>query len=381
MIPTTARRGGRRRRAAHRPPGARLPARRPGQGPEAVHERVRARSGAAPPRPARRRRVVRAAQGAPAATAWCCRSGRTRAPTRRPSAGSAARRRGADRLTVPDDCERTTWDPRSTSASTTTAPARSTTCSPGSAPRRRAGSSTWAAARATSRRCWPRAGRAPRSRRSTRRRRWSTRPGPTGIDAERRATSSTGRRSRTPTSSSPTRCCSGCRRTRSCCAGGPTAMPAGGWLAVQVPGNFGAPSHVADPRARGRAALAGRGHAARRRDRARARPATRTCSRRRRARSTSWETTYLQRLTGDDPVLRWISGTALRPVRDALDDAAYAAFVGELAPRLRAAYPPSAGRDDVVPVPPRLRRRADPLRSPPRGPSHASRPKWMIGTH
>ena len=31
-----------------------------------------------------------------------------------------------------------------------------------------------------------------------------------------------------------------------------------------------------------------------------------------------WETTYLHRLTGPDPVLEWISGTALRPVRDAL---------------------------------------------------------------
>jgi trans-aconitate 2-methyltransferase len=53
-----------------------------------------------------------------------------------------------------------------------------------------------------------------------------------------------------------------------------------------------------------------------------------------------WETTYLQRLAGDDPVLHWISGTALRPVRDALDDETYAAYTAELAPRLREAYPP-----------------------------------------
>ena len=52
-----------------------------------------------------------------------------------------------------------------------------------------------------------------------------------------------------------------------------------------------------------------------------------------------WETTYLHRLTGPDPVLEWISSTALRPVRDALDDEAYASFRAELAPRLRAAYP------------------------------------------
>ena len=52
-----------------------------------------------------------------------------------------------------------------------------------------------------------------------------------------------------------------------------------------------------------------------------------------------WETTYLHRLTGPDPVLEWIGSTALRPVRDALDEGGYAAFRAELAPRLRAAYP------------------------------------------
>jgi len=52
-----------------------------------------------------------------------------------------------------------------------------------------------------------------------------------------------------------------------------------------------------------------------------------------------WETAYLHRLTGPDPVLEWISSTALRPVRDALDDEAYGSFRTELAPRLRAAYP------------------------------------------
>jgi trans-aconitate 2-methyltransferase len=52
-----------------------------------------------------------------------------------------------------------------------------------------------------------------------------------------------------------------------------------------------------------------------------------------------WESTYLQRLTGPDPVLRWIDATALRPVRDALALDEFAAFRAELAPRLRAAYP------------------------------------------
>lgn len=112
------------------------------------------------------------------------------------------------------------------------------------------------------------------------------------------------------------------------------ALPAGAELAVQVPGNFGAPSHalvrerarehgvvlpaaapVAEP-ARYAALLAATGAAV-----------------------DVWETTYLHRLTGADPVLAWIGSTALRPVRDALDAPAYAAFEADLAPRLRAAYP------------------------------------------
>ena len=53
----------------------------------------------------------------------------------------------------------------------------------------------------------------------------------------------------------------------------------------------------------------------------------------------AWETTYLQRLTGDDPVLTWVKGTALRPVREALDDASWDRFTAELGAMLREAYP------------------------------------------
>ncbi|MGH3624136.1 MAG: trans-aconitate 2-methyltransferase, partial [Sciscionella sp.] len=42
---------------------------------------------------------------------------------------------------------------------------------------------------------------------------------------------------------------------------------------------------------------------------------------------------------GDDPVLAWISGTALRPIRAALDEEAWQRFTGELTPGLREAYP------------------------------------------
>jgi len=55
-----------------------------------------------------------------------------------------------------------------------------------------------------------------------------------------------------------------------------------------------------------------------------------------------WETTYQHRLTGPDPVLEWVRGTALRPVLTALaeDPAAAEAFQAEYAAALRAAYPP-----------------------------------------
>ncbi|MPY79812.1 MAG: trans-aconitate 2-methyltransferase [Actinophytocola sp.] len=57
----------------------------------------------------------------------------------------------------------------------------------------------------------------------------------------------------------------------------------------------------------------------------------------------AWETIYTQRLTGEDPVLEWLTGTTLRPVKAALDDEAWQRFRDELAPRLRSAYPQ---RDD-----------------------------------
>ena len=103
---------------------------------------------------------------------------------------------------------------------------------------------------------------------------------------------------------------------------------------MQVPGNFGAPSHVL-PRELAAAwalQLRGEGAVAEPAEYAALLAATG-------ADVDVWETTYLQRLTGPDPVLEWIGSTALRPVRDALDDDGYAAFRAELAPRLRAAYP------------------------------------------
>ncbi|HEX5997017.1 MAG TPA: trans-aconitate 2-methyltransferase, partial [Jiangellales bacterium] len=50
-------------------------------------------------------------------------------------------------------------------------------------------------------------------------------------------------------------------------------------------------------------------------------------------------TTYLHLLEGEDAVLDWMMGTALRPVLAALDDHGAATFLDEYGQRLRAAYP------------------------------------------
>ncbi|MDD4868398.1 MAG: trans-aconitate 2-methyltransferase, partial [Mycobacterium sp.] len=55
-----------------------------------------------------------------------------------------------------------------------------------------------------------------------------------------------------------------------------------------------------------------------------------------------WEATYLHQLTGEHPVLDWITGTALVPVRERLDDNAWERFRQELIPLLADAYPARA---------------------------------------
>lgn len=56
-----------------------------------------------------------------------------------------------------------------------------------------------------------------------------------------------------------------------------------------------------------------------------------------------WETEYQQILEGEDAVLQWMKGTALRPILGVLDDRERARFLAEYARRLRIAYP--MGRD------------------------------------
>lgn len=117
----------------------------------------------------------------------------------------------------------------------------------------------------------------------------------------------------------------------------------GGWLAVQVPGNFDEPSHVllrelaADPRFAAHTAsltFPGSHHPA-------------TYLRELRAlgmQVDAWETTYLHVLSGRDPVLRWVKGTGARPVLQALPADLRTDFEQEYGARLREAYPDEDGQ-------------------------------------
>jgi trans-aconitate 2-methyltransferase len=52
-----------------------------------------------------------------------------------------------------------------------------------------------------------------------------------------------------------------------------------------------------------------------------------------------WETNYVHRLEGVDPVFVWLSGTALRPILDELGDGERQEFEASLQQKLRRAYP------------------------------------------
>ncbi|CAA7612975.1 methyltransferase domain-containing protein [Magnetospirillum sp. SS-4] len=64
-----------------------------------------------------------------------------------------------------------------------------------------------------------------------------------------------------------------------------------------------------------------------------------------------WETEYLHVLDGDNPVVAWTMGTALRPALAALEDRPEwrDAFLADYSRRIRAAYPPQADGRTLLP--------------------------------
>jgi trans-aconitate 2-methyltransferase len=57
----------------------------------------------------------------------------------------------------------------------------------------------------------------------------------------------------------------------------------------------------------------------------------------------AWETTYIHVLRGENPILEWMRGTALRPYLSKLDAAEAAEFERDLGGRLRQAFPERNG--------------------------------------
>ena len=123
-------------------------------------------------------------------------------------------------------------------------------------------------------------------------------------------------------------------------------LPSGAWLAMQVPGNFGAASHRL-LREVARSAL----FAAVTGDLVRDEPVDDAAGYAARltadgAAVDAWETTYVHLLPdsgAEHPVLRWMEGTALRPIKAALAVEKWDAFRAALGRRLAAAYPVRAG--------------------------------------
>lgn len=121
------------------------------------------------------------------------------------------------------------------------------------------------------------------------------------------------------------------------------ALRPGAWFALQVPGNFNAPSHVLMRGLAGSERWSPKLGGVLRGGESVGEPAEYldilldagfTAD--------AWETTYQQVLPGRDAVLRWVRGTALRPVLAVLSTGEGVQFEAEYAAALREAYPQTA---------------------------------------
>lgn len=127
------------------------------------------------------------------------------------------------------------------------------------------------------------------------------------------------------------------------------ALEPGAWFALQVPGNFNAPSHALMRELAESASWADRLSGVLRHSDAVGEPdeylnvmLDAGCE------ADAWETTYYQVLQGENAVLEWVRGTGLRPVLAALPPNEAVEFEAQYSALLDKAYP-ATGHGTVLP--------------------------------
>jgi trans-aconitate 2-methyltransferase len=116
-------------------------------------------------------------------------------------------------------------------------------------------------------------------------------------------------------------------------------LKTGGKLAIQMPQNFAAPSHVLMRRIASEGPFAGKLRPVLRHDPVGSPEVYYDLFAPRVSSIDIWETEYAQVLEGDDPVFNWVSGTALRPIMAALDEDERGGFAADYKRALNKAYP------------------------------------------
>jgi trans-aconitate 2-methyltransferase len=117
-------------------------------------------------------------------------------------------------------------------------------------------------------------------------------------------------------------------------------LAADGWLAFQVPANFGSPSHMLMRElAESPPWRAQLGSVLRHADAVSEPDEYLDLLSAAGLNTTVWQTSYLHVLSGPDPVLEWVRGTGLRPVLQHLSNEDAQVFTSEYAELLRSAYP------------------------------------------
>jgi trans-aconitate 2-methyltransferase len=118
-------------------------------------------------------------------------------------------------------------------------------------------------------------------------------------------------------------------------------LPAGAWIAMQVPGNFDAPSHQAVREVARSVPFSNSLRDMPWRDEHVVQTPSWYAGLLTDAGCTvdAWETTYVHQLTGETPVLDWITGTALTQVKERLSEEAWQQYRQAIIPLLAEAYP------------------------------------------